>query len=75
MFHATIRSDEHGPLRLSGEVSPYNLQTLRDHLVRRGPGTRVEVLAAPRDHSTLRRALGGLDRRGVVLVVDALTAA
>jgi hypothetical protein len=71
MFHATIRSEERGPLRLSGEASPYNLQTLREHLVRSGAGTRVEVRVAPALHSTLRRALRDLDRRGVEVVVQA----
>lgn len=71
MFHAVIHSEEREPLRLCGEASPYNLQTLRDHLVRRGPGTRVEVRLAAALHSTLRRALGDLDRRGVVVVLEA----
>jgi hypothetical protein len=70
MFHATIRSDDHGPLRLSGEASPYNLQTLRDHLVRSGAGTRVEIRLAAALHPTVLRALRDLDRRGVVVVVQ-----
>jgi len=70
MFHATIRSDERGPLRLCGEASPYNLQTLRDHLLRSGVGTRVEVRLAPALHSTLRRALRDLDRHGVEVIVQ-----
>ena len=72
MFHATIRSDAQEPLRFSGEPSPYNLQTLRDHvLARRGPGTRVEVRIASGLHAAIRRALRNLERRGVVLVLEA----
>jgi hypothetical protein len=71
MFHATIRSDAQETLRLSAEASPYNLQTLRDLLSRRGPGTRVEVRTASRLHAVIRRALRNLDRRGVVLVLEA----
>jgi hypothetical protein len=72
MFHATIRSDAQEPLRLSGEVSPYNLQMLRDHvLARRGTGTRVEIRIASRMHASIRRALRDLDRRGVLLVLEA----
>ena len=72
MFHATIRSDAHEPLRVSGEASPYNLQVLRDHvLARRGPGTRVEVRIAPPLHAAIRRALRDLDRCGVLLVLEA----
>jgi sirohydrochlorin ferrochelatase len=70
MFHATIRSEERGPLRLSGEASPYNLQMLRDHLAHQGAGTRVEVRLAAALHPTLRRALGDLERRGVVVVLE-----
>ena len=72
MFHATIRSDAREPFRLSGEVSPYNLQVLRDHvLARRRPGTRVEVRIAAPLHAAIRRALRNLDRRGIVLVLEA----
>ena len=70
MFHATIRSVRGEPLRVSGAVSPYNVQTLRDHLARRGPGTRVEIRVAPALEPALRRALGDVARRGVVVVVQ-----
>ena len=71
MFHATIRSVRGEPLRVSGDASPYNLQMLREQVARRGPGTRLEVRLAPALQPTLRRALRDLDRRGVVLVVQA----
>ena len=70
MFHAVIRSDAQEPLRLCGDPSPYNLQVLRDHLVRRGPGTRVEVRLANAFRPTLDRVLRDLDRFGVVVVVQ-----
>jgi hypothetical protein len=72
MFHATIRSDAQEAFRVSGEASPYNLQLLRDHvLARRRPGTRVEIRTPPPLHGAIRRALRNLDRRGVVLVLEA----
>lgn len=70
MFHATIRSEEGRPLQLSGEASPYNLETLRDHLARHGAGTRVEIHLAAALQPALRRALRDVERRGVVLVVE-----
>jgi hypothetical protein len=70
MFHAVIRTDTQEPLRLSGEASPYNLQVLRDHLVRRGPGTRVEVRLANIFRPALDRVLRDLHRFGVVVVVE-----
>ena len=72
MFHAVISSEERDPLCLSGEASPYNLQTLRDHLLaRRGRETLVEVRLTPGLEPALRRALRNLDRRGVTVVVRA----
>ena len=70
MFHAVIRSDTQEPLRLCGEASPYNLQVLRDHLVRRGRGTRVELRLAGAYRPALERVLRDLDRLGVVVVVE-----
>lgn len=70
MFHATIRFADEDCVRFSGEASPYNVQILRDHAVRRGPGTRVEVRAASVLHATIRRALRSLDRRGVLVVLE-----
>ena len=70
MFKATIRSAAQDAVRISGEVSPYNVQLLRDHAARRGPGTRLELRAASTLHSTLLRALRDLDRHGVVVVLE-----
>jgi len=70
MFQATIRTAAQDAVRFSGEVSPYNVQLLREHAVRRGPGTRIEVRAASPLHPTLRRALRDLDRRGVLVVLE-----
>jgi hypothetical protein len=71
MFHATISSESRGPLRFSGQIVPYDLQVLREHvLARRGRNTRVEVRLAPAEHQTLLRALGDIERRGVVLVLQ-----
>jgi hypothetical protein len=69
MFHATISSASHQPFRLSGEVVPYDLQVLRDHvLARAARGTRVEVRFPPALRPALERALRDLSRRGVDLV-------
>ena len=71
MFHATISSDAHQPFRLSGQVVPYDLQVLRDHvLARAARGTRVEVRFPPALRATLERALRDLARRGIDLVLE-----
>ncbi len=71
MFHATISSESREPLRFSGQIVPYDLQVLREHvLARRGRNTRLEVRLAPGEHQTLLRALGDIERRGVVLVLQ-----
>ena len=70
MFRATIRSGSDEPLRLSGEVVPYDLQVLREHvLARRGQRTRLEVRLAPGLRPVFLRALSDLRRRGVELVL------
>ena len=70
MFDATIRCGSDEPLRLSGEVVPYDLQVLREHvLARRAQRTRVEVRLAPALRPAFLRALSGLGRRGVELVL------
>jgi len=70
MFHATIRSGSEEPLRLSGEVVPYDLQVLREHvLARRAQRTLVEVRLAPALRPAFLRALNDLGRRGVELVL------
>ena len=70
MFHATIRWGSEEPLRLSGEVVPYDLQVLREHvLARRGLRTRLEVRLAPSLRPAFLQALSDLGRRGVELVL------
>ena len=71
MFHATIRPDADRLLRVSGEVVPYDLQVLREHVLARcRRGARVEVRLPTRQHETLRAALADLDRRGIELIVQ-----
>jgi hypothetical protein len=71
MFHAVISGDAQEPFRLSGQVAPYDLQVLREHvLARRGRNTRVEVRLAATEHHALRRALGDMAGRGVTLVLQ-----
>jgi hypothetical protein len=71
MFHATIRPDAERLLRVSGEVVPYDLQVLREHVLARcRRGARVEVRLPSRLHATLRAALADLDRRGIELIVQ-----
>jgi hypothetical protein len=70
MFHATIDTGGPEPLRVSGQVVPYDLQVLREHvLARRGRTTRVHVRVAAADQQALLRALGDVARRGIELVV------
>lgn len=70
MFRATIQPDSARPLCVSGEVVPYDLQVLRDHVLARcRRGARVEVRLASGLHAAFRRALGDLDRRGIELVL------
>jgi hypothetical protein len=74
MFHATIRPDAERLLRVSGEVVPYDLQVLREHVLARcRRGARVEVRLPSRLHATLRAALADLERRGIELVVQSDT--
>jgi len=68
MFHAIIHSDSHEPLTLSGEASPYNLQLLREHVLRGRPGTRVEVRMPSALQPAFLRLVQELERRGVELV-------
>ena len=71
MFHAVIHSPAKGPLRLSGNVEPYDLQCLREHiLARRGHGTRVEIRLKSEPVRAVLRALRGLDVLGVELLVS-----
>jgi hypothetical protein len=72
MFHATIDTGAAEPMRVSGQIVPYDLQVLREHvLARRGRPTRVDVRAAAVHHDLLLRLLGDVGRRGVELVLHA----
>ena len=71
MFHATIRREAARPLRLSGQVVPYDLQVLREHVLARGArATRVEVRFPPSLRPVLERALRDLEQRGIELVLE-----
>jgi hypothetical protein len=71
MFHATIQSGADEPLHLSGEVAPYDLEVLREHvLARGGRAMRVEVRLPAAHRAALLRALGNLSRRGVELILE-----
>ena len=71
MFHATIHSDADEPLHLSGEVAPYDLEVLREHvLARGGRAMRVEVRLPAAQRPAFLRALGSLRWRGVELILE-----
>jgi len=58
-----------GGAALSGDVVPYDLQVLREHvLARRGLPTRLEVRLAPALRPAFLRAVRDLGRRGIELV-------
>ena len=70
MFHATIDTGAAVPLRVSGEVVPYDLQVLREHVLAcRGRTARLDVRVAPAQQGALLRALGDVGRRGVEIVL------
>jgi hypothetical protein len=70
VFHATLLAPHRGPLRVSGRVTPYDLEVLREHArAYRGPGARLEVRLAPAYRVAFSRALGDLGRLGVELVL------
>jgi hypothetical protein len=73
MFHATIHDEDRKPLCLSGGVTPYDLEVLREHvLARLRGGLRVEVRLAAALRPLVERVLRDIMRRGVVVdVVEA----
>jgi len=72
MFHATIHEDERPPFCVSGPVTPYDLEVLREHVVaRHRSGLRVEVRLPATLHPLVARALRDVVRRGVVVDVVA----
>jgi len=71
MFHATILRDAGRPLRVSGQVVPYDLQVLREHVFARGPrATRLEVRLPASLRAVFVRALRDLEQRGIELVLE-----
>jgi hypothetical protein len=71
MFHATIQSGADEPLHLSGEIEPYDLEMLREHVLARvGRAMRVEVRLPAAHRAVLLRALGNLSQRGVELILE-----
>ena len=76
MFRAVVTADDpNGPpaLEVSGEVAPYDLQVLREHLLqlcRRRGALQVELRAARDKHAGIQARLGDLDRRGINLVLE-----
>jgi hypothetical protein len=77
MFLAVIRPEDQtsgAAMEMSGDVAPYDLQVLREHLlgmVRRQGAVRVRLRAALETQPRIRAELGDLDSRGVSLVFQA----
>jgi hypothetical protein len=70
MFHATIHDGDRNPFCLSGQVTPYDLEILRDHVIARlRAGLCVEVRLPASYHSLVARALRDAARRGVTVDV------
>jgi len=73
MFHATIRSEgdcSSEAMEVSGDATPYNLQTLREHVLRLGRRLgALEVTLRARDElrPRIRAGLAGVDRHGIRL--------
>jgi len=74
MFHARITPQdeiEGAAVELSGEVAPYDLETLRGHLLqmrcRRG-SLHVYLRAAIEAHPRIRARLADLGQQGINLV-------
>jgi len=71
MFHATILRDAGCSLRVSGEVVPYDLQVLREHVFARGTrARRLEVRLPASLHAAFVRALRDIEQRGIELVLE-----
>ena len=70
MFHATIHEGDTKPFCVSGHVTPYDLEMLRDQVVARlRGGVRVEVRLPATFHRLVDRAFRDVARRGVVVDV------
>ncbi len=71
MFNATIFCGLERPVHLSGEVVPYDLQVLREHiLARAGRAPRVEVKLQAASRQAFAKAFRDLAERGIDLVID-----
>lgn len=75
MYRATIRlvaAGESGALHVSGGMTPYDLEVVREHvraMCRRGRRLlRVEVTLPPQGDAAVLRELGELARRGVEVI-------
>jgi len=71
MFSATITCGVERPVHLTGEVVPYDLQVLREHILaraNRGPRVQVKLKAASRQ--AFARAFRDLAERGIDLIID-----
>jgi hypothetical protein len=77
MFFAVIRPEDQASgaaMEMSGEVAPYDLQLLREHLlgmVRRRGAVHVRLRATLETEPRIRAELRDLDGRGVNLVFQA----
>ncbi len=70
MFNATITVGLERPVHVSGQVVPYDLQMLREHiLARAGRGARVEVTLPPSSRRAFSRAFRDLANRGIDLII------
>lgn len=77
MFHALIRSEDSRSseaMEFSGEATPYNLQTLREHVLRLGRrlgALELQLRAPEAVRPRVRAGLADVDRHGVRLVFQA----
>jgi len=71
MFNATITCGLERPVHLSGEVVPYDLQVLREHILARASrGPRVEVKLKAASRQAFAKAFRDLAARGIDLIID-----
>jgi hypothetical protein len=70
VFHATIHRGADDPFHVTGQVTPYDLEVLREHLSRTGRQTRVRVRLAAGHRPAFLRALRGLEQRGIEFLLE-----
>lgn len=71
MFNATITCGLERPVHLSGEVVPYDLQVLREHILARASrAPRVEVKLKAASRQAFAKAFRDLAARGIDLIID-----